>query len=302
MYRHLFDIVTNFDRTKYEMINHSNKPQAKIRKVNFKFEKPFPKHWYNDNPIATHFMNAQHLVFPDGERFFIRSVKAFSNYYKNDPELKKRVDNFIGQEGTHFAEHQKFWDIMIDQQLKPEGFLKHYKKTAWNGAETWLRNKFTNNNYGNKIALSITVALEHYTAMLAESGILNKDMIVKMPQEMQDLFMWHAAEEIEHKSIPFDVLKKVDDSYILRISGMAIASIGLWYYLTAGTVYLTRQDQDIKRNEIPKYTFQFLKKFRENTGNTLSKQFKQYFEKNFHPDQIDNYHLAEDLLKDKKYA
>ena len=51
------------------MATATAKPEAKIRKVNFKFEKPFPKHWYNDNPVATHFMNAQHLAFPDGENF-----------------------------------------------------------------------------------------------------------------------------------------------------------------------------------------------------------------------------------------
>ena len=278
------------------------KPEAKIRKVNFKFEKPFPKHWFNDNPIATHFMNAQHLAFPDGEKFFIRSVKAFADVYKNDPELKKRVDNFIGQEGTHYAEHQKFWDIMESQDLEPMGFVDYFRKTAWNGAETWARKTLSRNNFGNKIALSITVALEHYTAMLAESGITHKEISEKMPQEMQDLFMWHAAEEIEHKSIPFDVLKKVDDSYGLRIAGMAIASIGLWYYLGYGTVYLTQQDKDVKQKDIPKYTFEFLNNFRKNFGGTLSKQYFQYFRRNFHPDQIDNYYLAEELLKNKNYA
>ena len=278
------------------------KPEAKIRKVNFKFEKPFPKHWYNDNPIATHFMNAQHLAFPDGEKFFIRSVKEFAEVYKNDPELKKRVDNFIGQEGTHYAEHQKFWDIMESQDLKPMKFVDIFRKTAWNGLETWARNTFTKNQMGNKVALSVTVALEHYTAMLAESGIINKDITEKMPQEMKDLFMWHAAEEIEHKAIPFDVLKKVDDSYALRVGGMLIASWGLWFYLGLGTAMLTAQDKDVKAKDIPKFTYAFLSRFRESFGGTLASQFGQYFRRDFHPDQIDNYHLAEELLKGKNYA
>lgn len=278
------------------------KPEAKIRKVNFKFEKPFPKHWYNDNPVATHFMNAQHLAFPDGEKFFIRSVKAFADVYKNDPELRKRVDNFIGQEGTHYAEHQKFWDIMESQDLQPMKFVDVFRKTAWNGLETWARKTFKKNNIGNKVALSVTVALEHYTAMLAESGIINKDITEKMPEEMKNLFMWHAAEEIEHKAIPFDVLKKVDDSYALRISGMLIATWGLWFYLGLGTVMLTAQDKDVKRSDIPKHTFQFLSRFRDSFGGTLASQFGQYFRRDFHPDQIDNYHLAEELLKGKNYA
>ena len=280
----------------------TKRPEAKIRKVNFKFEKPFPKHWYNDNPIATHFMNAQHLVFPDGEKFFIRSVKNFANVYKNDPELKKRVDNFIGQEGTHYAEHQKFWDVMESQDLQPMKFVDIFRKTAWNGLETWARKTLTRNDLGNKLALSVTVALEHFTAMLAESGILDKDITQKMPEEMKDLFMWHAAEEIEHKSIPFDVLKRVDDSYALRVGGMAIATWGLWFYIAVGTAMLTAQDKDVKAKDIPKDLYTFLLKFRESFGDTLAKQYFQYFRRDFHPDQIENYHLAEELLKGKNYA
>ncbi|MCB0508198.1 MAG: metal-dependent hydrolase [Chitinophagales bacterium] len=280
----------------------SKKPQAKIRKVNFKFEKPFPKHWFNSNPIATHFMNAQHLVFPDGEKFFIRSVKAFTEVYANDEELRNRVKNFIGQEGTHFAEHQKFWDIMESQDLNPDGFVDFYRRTAWDGVEKWLRSNLKNKRIGDKLSLSVTVALEHFTAMLAESGIIHKDITEDMPQEMKDLFMWHAAEEIEHKSIPFDVLKKVDDSYALRISGMFIATFGLWFYLTKGTIYLTQQDKDVKRKDVLKHAFSFVNNFRKNFGNTLSSQYFQYFRKDFHPDQIDNYYLAEELLKNKNYA
>jgi predicted metal-dependent hydrolase len=280
----------------------SVKPEAKIRKVNFKFEKPFPKHWYNDNPIATHFMNAQHLAFPDGEKFFIRSVKAFADVYKNDPEMKKRVDNFIGQEGTHYAEHQKFWDIMESQDLQPMKFVNLFRKTAWDGLETWARKTFTRNRMGDKLALSVTVALEHFTAMLAESGITNKEISEKMPEEMQNLFMWHAAEEIEHKAIPFDVLKRVDDSYALRVGGMAIAAWGLWFYIGLGTVMLTAQDKDVKTSDIPKHLLSFLTRFNQNFGGTLRQQFFQYFRRDFHPDQIDNYHLAEELLKGKNYA
>lgn len=281
---------------------NTKRPEAKVRKVNFVFEKPFPKHWYNNNPISTHFVNSEHLIFPDGEKFFIRSVKAFADVYKDNPELKKRVENFIGQEGTHFAQHQKFWDIMESQDLEPMNFVNFYRKTAWNGLETFIRKTFKKDRLGDKFCLSLTVALEHYTAMLAETGIINEDMSKEMPAEMRELFMWHAAEEIEHKAIPFDVLKAVDDSYALRISGMVLATIGLWSYLAIGTTMLTKQDTDVKLSEIPKSFITFITKFREHTGKTISEQFGQYFKKDFHPDQIDNYHLAEELLAGKSYA
>lgn len=278
------------------------KPVAKIRKVNFKFENPFPRYWANNNPIATHFMNAQHLVFPDGEKFFIRSVKAFADVYKNDPELKKRVENFIGQEGTHYAEHQKFWDIMESQGLAPMKFVNVFRATAWNGLEKFILKNVTKNRLGSKLALSITVGLEHFTAMLAESGINNKEISNNMPTEMKDLFLWDAAEEIEHKSIPFDVLKKVDDSYALRVGGMAIATWGLGFYILLGMIMLSYNDKELKINEIPKHIISHLNYMKNNFGGTLSEQFWLYFKKDFHPDQIDNYHLAAEILAGKTFA
>ena len=74
------------------------------------------------------------------------------------------------------------------------------------------------------------------------------------------------------------------------------------FLLGLGTVMLTAQDKDVKRSDIPKHTFQFLSRFRDSFGGTLASQFGQYFRRDFHPDQIDNYHLAEELLKGKSYA
>ena len=89
------------------MENHS----IKIRKVNFKFSKPFPNHYYKNNPLTTHFINSLHLLFPDGERYFINSLLPYMNTTKN-PEIKKEIREFCGQEGTHGREHEKFWEIL----------------------------------------------------------------------------------------------------------------------------------------------------------------------------------------------
>ncbi|MCB0540970.1 MAG: hypothetical protein KDE33_25895, partial [Bacteroidetes bacterium] len=91
-------------------------------------------------------------------------------------------------------------------------------------------------------------------------------------------------------------------NYWLRIGGMAIATWGLWSFILLGTAMLTAQDEDVKAKDIPGYILSFIKKFNENVGGTLSAQFSQYFQKDFHPDQIENYHLAEELLAGKSYA
>lgn len=268
-------------------------PRLKVRKVNFQF-KPNPLHWLNGNPIATHFNNAMHLVFPDGEKFFIRSVKAYYKQIK-DPVLKKQIDDFVGQEGTHYKEHQKFWEILEAQGFKPEVFLNLYRKTAFEMVEKNLYELF-GEEYGKKLALSVTVALEHYTAMFAESAFTNVPNF-DMPEDMRKLMLWHAAEEIEHKAIPFDLLKQIDDSYFLRVNGMIIATLGLSFYIAAAQMILISQDKSINWKDMPGHLNTFVTGLRNGMGKTLLKHYFKYYRPDFHPDDIDNYHLAKDYFE-----
>lgn len=48
--------------------------EIKVRRVNFSFNKTNPRFYYKNNPFSTHFINALHIVFPTGERFFVNSV------------------------------------------------------------------------------------------------------------------------------------------------------------------------------------------------------------------------------------
>jgi predicted metal-dependent hydrolase len=268
----------------------------KVRKVDFKFE-PNPRYWMNGNPIATHFNNALHLIFPDGEKFFIRSVKAFKSKIQN-PVLRQQIDGFVGQEGTHYKEHQKFWAILEEQGFDIDVFLNIYRKVAWDILEKRLIGML-GTDLGPKMALSVTVALEHYTAMLAESGFHNQGKY-NLPDDMRELMMWHAAEEIEHKAIPFNVLKEIDDSYWLRIGGMVIASIGLASFVALGQMILISQDKELDWKSVPEYFLQFATGLSAGAGNTMRQHFFKYFDKDFHPDQIENYHLAENYFASRK--
>ncbi len=58
--------------------------------------------------------------------------------------------------------------------------------------------------------LAATVVMEHYTATLAR--LLLTDPLIKQKtfQESRSLWEWHALEELEHKSVAFDVLNAID--------------------------------------------------------------------------------------------
>lgn len=282
-------------------------PALKVRNVHFNFDK-VTKHWILGSSIATHFVNSMHVVFPEGEKFFVRSVRRFSKDIKDD-RLKKEINSFCGQEGVHAREHQRFWEVMEEQNLKPMWFANFLKTTAFSGRysyENVSRNVLNRiqPRLGDKFALSVTTALEHYTAIMANAlfhePIATNDNIA--PQ-MLELLHWHASEEIEHKAVCFDVLKEVDDSYLLRVSGMGLATVLLWGYLGIGQIYFISQDKDKSIVKMPFETYLLLKTvvFGE-IGKNLSRHLLEYFKSDFHPDNIDDRYLIEQFFKDKAYA
>lgn len=281
--------------------------RIKVRNVHFNFDK-VPKHWILGSALATHFVNSMHIVFPEGEKFFIRSVRRFAKDLKNE-ELKKDVNNFCGQEGIHAREHQRFWEVMEEQGLKPERFAKFLRVSAFSGKYS-IENVIVGNlnkvqsRLGDKMALSVTTALEHYTAILAHAFFLEPFATNKnIAPQMLELLHWHASEEIEHKAVAFEVLKEVDDSYLIRVSGMSIASLMLWGYIFAGQIYFISQDKDRNIIRMPVESFILLRTviFGE-IGKTLSKYLLDYFKRDFHPDDINDRYLIEEFFRDKAYA
>lgn len=279
----------------------------KVRNVSFEFDE-VPKHWILNNPVATHFINSMHIVFPEGEKFFIRSVRKFAKDVK-DEQLKKNIKNFCGQEGVHAREHERFWEVMKEQNLKPEGFANFMSLTAFKGKYS-VENVFVKNlnkispRLGDKFSLSITTGLEHYTAILANAlfhePVATNDNIA--PQ-MLELLHWHAAEEMEHKSVCFDVLKEVDDNYLLRVSGMGVATVMLWSYLGIGQVYFLYQDKDFSVVQLPKKLYEFIDSLiLGEIGKGMSKNLLKYFKKDFHPNDIEDQYLIDEFFADKTYA
>src|SRR5205814_7790771 len=53
-------------------------------------------------------------------------------------------------------------------------------------------------------SLAATMALEHFTAILAHQLLANPRHLEGADKESADLWRWHACEEIEHKGVAYD--------------------------------------------------------------------------------------------------
>lgn len=258
--------------------------EIRARKIGFPFSGAIPRHWFGGNPWATHLANGLNLLFPLGERFFVRSVRHYLDHV-DDPALLAQVKGFIGQEVRHGLEHERFFEILSAQGFRVDRFLAAYEALAFRGLERLAP---------PKLRLSATVALEHLTATMAETA-LTKDLLQIAHPTMRDLFLWHAAEEIEHKAVAFDVLQRVDDSYALRIAGMLLAVSTLVPFWIASAVMLLAQDDSVTWREL--LAARRRAKAAGHDRDDVGRAFLQYLRRDFHPSQVDNAHLARQLFE-----
>ncbi len=258
--------------------------QIRPRKMKFQFGAQIPRWWFANNPVITHISNGLSLVFPEGERFFIRSVKHYLSQL-DDPELQQRARAFFQQESRHGQEHAASFEMLEAQGYELERYLHFYEKQAV---------PFLEGLFPPSFRLATTVALEHLTATMGESALM-EDFMDLAHEEMAALMRWHAAEEIEHKSVAFDVFQAVDGRYTVRTFGMLFGLAALMTFWTIGSRRLLRQEH-LPKAEWKKYRAEAEAMRGGHTGKLLRRAFLEYLDPNFHPDKNDNYHLAEQYL------
>ena len=147
--------------------------------------------WLNRDPVATAWHNALSATFPRGEAFFIEAVKAHRD--GAGPKLEAEIRAFVKQEINHTREHIAFNRAAVDAGYDLD-FID--KRVAANLELTKDRPAIVN--------LAVTMALEHYTAMMAQEFLANPKHFAGAEPETAAMWRWHAIEEIEHKGVAYD--------------------------------------------------------------------------------------------------
>jgi predicted metal-dependent hydrolase len=93
--------------------------------------------------------------------------------------------------------------------------------------------------------LAATCALEHFTAILAELMFENEELREQMEPEMRRLWMWHAVEETEHKSVAFDTYLAVGGTYRMRAIVMAFTTANFIANVIRFQKHLIESDSEI---------------------------------------------------------
>ena len=191
-----------------------NNSDIQPRKMDFSFDPAMPRYWFDDDQFKTILLTALSCTFPEGERFFVRSVRHYQKQIQ-DPLLREQVKGFIGQEAHHGNEHDAFNHFMESKGV-PTGKVDEFVNRGM---------RFMAKHLSPQRQLAKTCALEHFTAMLAELMLEHPDFFKGMDERMLPLWLWHAVEESEHKAVAFDVYQDQVDSYWVRTSEMAFTTV-----------------------------------------------------------------------------
>ena len=153
---------------------------------------PRPSRWWNGgDPVATAVYNALSATFPEGEAFFVESVRQFRE--GTPPKLAGEIKAFTTQEAIHSREHAAFNKSAVDAgyDLQPLEDRVHWRLGLVKERPPVA-------------SLAATMALEHFTAILAHELLADPRHLAAAEPDSAALWKWHAAEEIEHKGVAYD--------------------------------------------------------------------------------------------------
>jgi len=200
-----------------------------VRRPSFDFDF-LPRYWFGGNPWKTHFGTALMLVFPSGERFVVQGVQRYRKAV-TDPKLAAEVDRFCAQEGFHGREHGK-----LNRHLFAHGFggLAHFERLQSEGL------KLLGRLLPERFQLALSASIEHLTSSFGHQALRQREELEAMHPVARELLIWHAIEEMEHKSVAFDVHRAVGGGQGARIAGLALVvpmvllvTYAIFFYLLA---------------------------------------------------------------------
>jgi predicted metal-dependent hydrolase len=264
-------------------MTETNALPIRARRIHFNYpEGGLRRHYVQGDLLMSHIIAYLSATFPEGEDFFVRSVRRHADQVR-DPVLKEQVKGFIGQEVTHSREH-----VALNERLQEMGYPTRFNDRITR--KSLLRDERV---FSPLTCLAMTAALEHFTAVLAESLLGDEDSQALLGStEVRKMLLWHAYEESEHRAVAFDVYRAVGGTERRRIATMRMVTLTFFGSVVVFTTLSLLRDRStynpvrLVRSLWALRRSPFLKR-------SLRRRLRQYNKVGFHPNDVDNTALLE---------
>lgn len=251
-----------------------------VRRMDYQFTST-PKYWMDNEPSLTHLFTGMSTLFPEGESYFVRSVRALRHHVKANSQLDKDIGAFIGQEAMHSKEHHAFHQSAEQYGLDPAS-LENVTGIILKTFEKLL---------SKKANLLLTVGLEHYTAVLVVTMMESVNELMT-DDTIRNLWLWHSVEETEHKAVAFDMYQHLYGSglnaYLLRVAIFSLGLVIINSLMMGYTAVLMKRDKQLLNLKSWKKLGQMM----VSSHRIFIPKFMDYYRPNFHPNDSDDTELV----------
>jgi predicted metal-dependent hydrolase len=220
------------------------------RNPKLSFEDALP-HWA-PNAAFAQIVNAGSTSLPAVETY-LNKVMVRAAQLIEDSVLKQEIALFTAQEGNHYRQHRLFNKLLygpypgvraLEEQLGRDYDRQFVEKSlAFNAAYC--------EGFESLGIIHAEFFFEHVDDLLAGAD-----------QRLVKLWKWHLAEEFEHRTVCFDVLRALGSGYFMRIRGYLAAMRHLGRYGKAVSDYLLSVDRAQMTPEDRRYSIRLEKRYR----------------------------------------
>lgn len=232
--------------------------------------------WFADDPFYTATFTGLSAIFPTGEKFFIQAVLHFRDQI-TDPELVDEVNDFIRQEANHFKMHQALNHQIREHGVDPDR-LASFCATRLN----WIQ-RLTS----KKRQLAYTVCCEHFLAAFGHFLLSEPSHLEGLDDTDKAIWIWHAIEEVEHKSVAFDVYQHLG----LSRWRLRLCMIEIIFVFTVDMSYLTLRQLYQLKSLSKRKTWRSAARFylgEKGFLGRLRREIKRFYGSKFHPWDVDD--------------
>ena len=182
-----------------------------IRQMPFEFPDEIDPMVIPGRPEESYGIVGLSLLLPYLEPYLIRTMKEARKKI-TDPDLRADLDAFNAQEGQHYRQHMKF-----NAAIRGFGFPGLAELEAQLDADY----KRFSQERSLRFNLAYAEGFEALTTASAHA-LFERGLHPDMNPHMHDLLEWHLVEELEHRTVAFDVYDHVCGGYVYR------TAMGLW--------------------------------------------------------------------------
>jgi hypothetical protein len=243
-----------------------------------------PRDWLPGNSALSALIDFYSVVVPANEAFYMRTLPQCLRRI-DDPDLAERGRAFIHQEAEHGVAHKRFWRV-----LDAHGYRYRRLERLVDAAMFRLTERIA----PLSLRMSMVSCIEHINAFMAHE-FLRQGILADAHPEARAMQEWHFAEEIEHKSVSFDVLRAISPGYGMRLAGWLSTTLLFYALMTMGMLLFLAQGGGFWRASTWRGLWRHLGPGHGMARRTLGHLFA-YLRPSFHPSQLDDRALAEAVI------